>query len=534
MLSADHIIVGICVVFGVAFIYILWSYARELRTSPRELWIITNVRLLEGMAYYAISFSLALWLSVDCGLGDVEAGFFVSILAVLTAIFGLFAGPFVDVFGIKKSFIFTFILFAISRIFMSWMINPSLVLIFVFLPFAIAYALLEPAGLIYIKRYTTPVGASFGFGMIYVVMQIAVALGVWGFDKAREFFGENAGATLPVIGHLSTYQIIFFLALVTAFLCLMLLCLVRDGVELGPEGIRVSLPAEQTGTLTEIIVRTLKKTISDISATLGFVMKDRYFWKYLFIVTITLFARFTFFHFLFTFPKYGLRVLGEGAKVGTVYGTLNPVLVIFLVPLVAAMTKKFSTYRMLIIGTAISSLSVFIVAIPGSFFSSLTNSMLGELAFVKWLGLAPNLEALMASPPSDFYWPLFIFLIVWTVGEATWYPKLLQLMTELAPKGNEGTYIAFVLLPTHLAILLVGPMSGLLLKTYTPLSEIVNAAGKTIQVVGDLSHHYMVWVWIGWLAILTPIGLIIFRNVYYSMKEEQSRKEVQTELLHKH
>jgi len=306
----------------------------------------------------------------------------------------------------------------------------------------------------------------------------------------------------------------------------MLLCLVRDGVEIGPEGIRVSLPAEQKGTLTEIMARTLKKTVSDVSATLVFVMKDRYFWKYLFIVSITLFARFTFFHFLFTFPKYGLRVLGESAKIGTVYGTLNPLLVIFLVPLVAAMTKKANSYRMLIIGTAISSLSVFIVAIPGSFFSSLTNSVLGELAFVKWLGLAPNLEGLMASPPSDLYWPLFIFLIIWSLGESVWYPKLLQLVTELAPKGNEGTYIAFMLLPTHMSTLLVGPMSGLLLKTYTPLNEVVDAAGKTIQMVGDLSHHYMVWVWIGGLAVLTPISLIIFRKVYYSMKEEQSRKEV--------
>jgi hypothetical protein len=68
-------------------------------------------------------------------------------------------------------------------------------------------------------------------------------------------------------------------------------------------------------------------------------------------------------------------------------------------------------------------------------------------------------------------------------------------------------------------------MSGLLLKAYTPLHEIVDVAGKTVQVVGDLSLHYMVWVWIGGMAILTPIGLIIFRNVYYSMRRELSRKE---------
>jgi hypothetical protein len=107
----------------------------------------------------------------------------------------------------------------------------------------------------------------------------------------------------------------------------------------------------------------------------------------------------------------------------------------------------------------------------------------------------------------------------------------MQVMTQLAPKGNEGTYIAFVGLPTFMSNLVVGPMSGLLLKTYTPLNEIVNAAGETIQAVGDTSHHYMVWVWVGCIAMLSPIGLIIFRKLYYSMKEEKAGIEAKAEVL---
>ncbi|MBW2368790.1 MAG: hypothetical protein JRH15_12985 [Deltaproteobacteria bacterium] len=161
----DLIVVGICVVFGIALIYILWSYAKELRTSPRELWIITGIRLLEGTAYYAISFSLVLWLSVDCGLGDVEAGVYVGIFSVLTAIVGLVAGPFIDAIGIKKSLLLSFILIVISRIFMPWITTPLIVMILVFLPFAIGYALLEPAGLIVYKRYTTPVSGLGSMGV---------------------------------------------------------------------------------------------------------------------------------------------------------------------------------------------------------------------------------------------------------------------------------------------------------------------------------------------------------------------------------
>jgi MFS family permease len=530
MSSLDFIIVGSSAILGIAFIYIVWSYAKGLRSSPRELWIMYVIRLLEGAAYFAISFSMALWLSSDCGLGDVEAGVFISIWSVMHGAFLLIAGPFVDVFGIKKSFVFTFVLIIVSRLFVFWLTDPFLSMTLVFVPFAIGAALIEPAGYIAVKRYTTTKGANFGFGLIYVILNIAMAGGIWGFDKAREFFGETAGTVLPVVGHLSTYQLIYFVCLGIAVVCILILWFMRDGVEMGPEGVRVSLPERQLESLATMIVRTLKKAVTEIISTLVSVIKDSYFWKYVLIISITLFVRFTFFHFLYTFPKYGIRVLGEGAKVGTIYGTLNPILIVFAVPLFTALTKNFNSYKMLTIGSAISSLAIFIAAIPGHLFAPLTNTALGELVFVKWLSLAQDMPALLANPPSDFYWPLFMLIIIWSLGEAVWYPRYLHVLTELAPKGKEGTYIAVVTLPTFTSNLVVGPMSGLLLKAYTPLHEIVDAAGKTVQVVGDLSHHYMVWVWIGGMAVLTPIFLTIFKGVYYSMKKEQSKKEEQSEM----
>ena len=144
------------------------------------------------------------------------------------------------------------------------------------------------------------------------------------------------------------------------------------------------------------------------------------------------------------------------------------------------------------------------------------------------------MPALLANPPSDIYWSLLVLVVIWSVGESIWYPRFLQVLTGLAPKGNEGTYIALVGILTFGSNLVVGPMSGLLLKAYTPVNEIVDAAGRTVQVLGDLSHHYMVWVWIGGMAVLTPIGLNLFRNVHYSMKKEQATKEVQTEMSSNH
>jgi len=53
-------------------------------------------------------------------------------------------------------------------------------------------------------------------------------------------------------------------------------------------------------------------------------------------------------------------------------------------------------------------------------------------------------------------------------------------------------------------------MSGKLLEVYTPATEIVNEAGVKSQMVGDISNHYMIWIWVGAIAVISPIGMIIF------------------------
>jgi dipeptide/tripeptide permease len=218
-------------------------------------------------------------------------------------------------------------------------------------------------------------------------------------------------------------------------------------------------------------------------------------------------VRFVFFHFHYTFPKYGLRVLGEGAKIGSIYGVLNPVLIVFLVPIVAYFTKKVSSYRMMIVGASVSSLACFIAVLPAEWFAHLTNSVLGELIFVKWLGFAPDMASLAQNAPTAAYWPLIFMILVFTIGEAIWSPRLMQFTAEIAPKGREGTYIALAVLPFFVAKFFVGPLSGWLVKTYTPLNE----AGKAME---HYPNHAMVWWWIGGMAVFTPIGLLVFRKLF--------------------
>lgn len=507
---ADLISGSLLIGAGLALAGIIWSYARGLKNSPRDLWLLFAYKIVEYSAYAAMNMAVILWLSKDCGLSDVAAGSFISAWSISLSVMGMFAGALVDTIGIRKTMIISVVFLILARIAFAFLTDPVLVFIFAFLPLGIGFAIVAPIISVAIKRYTTKEGAALGFGLFYVVMNLAYAGGGMFFDWIRGFYAtrdtagkildENAG-TILLGHHFSTYQMIFVFGFGATCISLLITWFVREGVEMTDHGEVAIRPEKPKGSGPVAIRKAAAETWATISTT----MHERFFWIYMGLLSLTLFVRFVFFHFHYTFPKYGIRVLGEGAKIGSIYGVLNPVLIVFLVPMVAAMTKKTSSYKMMIWGSAVSSLSCFIATMPAAWFVDLTGTVLGELIFIKWLGMAPDMATLLANPPVAEYWPLIFFIIIFTIGEAIWSPRLMQFTAEIAPKGREGTYIALSVLPFFVAKFFVGPMSGWLVKIYTPLDE----AGKALANYPD---HYMVWVWIGGTAVLSPIGLLALRK----------------------
>ena len=508
--AADAIVAFLCICAAIALVVIVRSYAIGLRDSPRDLWLLYGYKIVEFGAYAATNLAVVLWLSKDCGLGDIEAGSFISAWSISLSLMGMFAGALVDTIGIRRTMLLSVGFLIISRVAFAFITNPVWVFILAFLPFGFGTAIVGPLVNVAIKRYTTRESAALGFGLFYVLMNVAYAGGSYFFDWIRErlasrdtagkILEENAGMVL--LGHhFSTYQMIFVFGLGATCASLVISWFVRDGMEMNDDGETVVRPVVRRGRGFKGAASAMSETWATLSAT----VREPFFRVYMGLLSLTLFVRFVFFHFYYTFPKYGIRVFGEGAKIGSIYGVLNPVLIIFLVPLVASMTRRTSSYRMMIIGSAISSLSCFITVLPSDWFAQLTGTVLGELIFVKWLGMAPDMTTLMANPPNSEYWPLILFIVVFTIGEAIWSPRLTQFTAEIAPKGREGTYISLSLLPFFVAKFFVGPMSGWLVKTYTPL----DAQGKALAIY---PNHGMVWVWIGAIAILSPVGLLVFRK----------------------
>ena len=508
---------------AIAILIIIWSYAKGLRDSPRDMWFLFIYKFIEYSAYGAINIAIILWLTRDCGLGDISAGSYIAAWSMLLSVVAMVAGALVDTIGIKKTLMISVVFLLISRFFMAWMTNPAGIFVLGFIPMAIGFAIVGPLVSVAIKRYTSKEGAALGFGLFYVVMNIAFAVGAFGFDWFRSTFGErdalgkiideNAGAAFFGM-HFSTYQIIFIFGFIATCISLIVIFFLREGIEVDDDGNLIEKPQKNYGSGLQAI----KQASIDTGSLISRVVREKYFWIFIGMLSITIFARMIFFHFNYTFPKYGIRVLGEGAPIGSIFGVLNPMLIVFLVPAVAYATKKVSSYKMMIFGATISAGACFIALIPAEYFTPLTNTVFGELIFVKWLGLAPNMTELLKNPPVVEYWSLIIMITAFTVGEAIWSPRLMQFTAEIAPKGKEGTYIALSVLPWFAAKFVVGPMSGMLVKYYTPVDE----AGKSLA---PYANHHMVWVWVGGMAMLTPIGLLFIRKYFKRPPDEEAAEQ---------
>jgi len=82
----------------------------------------------------------------------------------------------------------------------------------------------------------------------------------------------------------------------------------------------------------------------------------------------------------YVFPKWGIRELGLYAPVGKI-SAINAVIIIFLAPVVGALTQKYAAYRMVVVGGVICSAGVFIMALPTEWFQPAAQSVIGQ-----WLG----------------------------------------------------------------------------------------------------------------------------------------------------
>jgi MFS family permease len=105
----------------------------------------------------------------------------------------------------------------------------------------------------------------------------------------------------------------------------------------------------------------------------------------------------------------------------------------------------------------------------------------------------------LKGPVHPYYVMITLYVILLSVGEAFYSPRVYEYASAIAPKGQEASYASLSYLPFLLAKLLIGIFSGTLLATYCP------EAGER--------HSETMWLFVALTASVAPVGLIALRSL---------------------
>lgn len=474
-----------------------------LQGAARELWVTFLVKFLGITAYKVTNVTLVLWLSTDLGFGDEKAFGLVAAWSLSMTIGTLLVGSLTDAIGLRRTFFLGAWICVFARAVMVFTTVKWLALVAGLFPLAFGEALGTPVLVAAIRQYSTTRQRSISFSLFYTIMNLGFLVAGLIFDWVRSGVGEYGHLSLPLVHTtVTSYRALFLVSLAVELTILPVLCLMRTGVEVTDEGVTVSVPKPRYPGAN--LLRAFWLTVRDsVVATVNLfrgLVKQAGFHRLLGFLMLIAFLKLIFMQIDYVFPKFGIRELGPGAPVGKL-ASLNNLFIIILAPIVGALTQRFTAYRMVILGGIISSASIFIMSLPTGWFESLAGSGPGL-----WFG---HFYLRLEGPVHPYYIMTLLFILLLSVGEAFYSPRVYEYAAAIAPKGQEASYAALSYVPFLLAKLLVGTVSGPLMAKYCP-------------EVGE-RHSGTMWFVIALLTTISPIGLIAlqrFIRVHEAGREE--------------
>jgi MFS transporter len=443
-----------------------------LKGAQRELWLTFLIKFLIYTAYSVTNKTMILWLSKDLGFSDQAAGALVGwVWAPAMTVFTLLAGSLTDAIGLRRTFFLGVTICTFARSVMIGTTIPWLALLCGVLPLAIGEALGTPVLLAATRVYSTTQQRSIAFSIIYAIMNVGylVAGVVFDFIRRSDFHPSFFGfAPTP-------HQQLFMVSLALEIVLFPTIYFLRS---------RQERQRNTHPTMLATVRASAAETIDLFKRLLG----QSAFFRLLVFFLLIGFLKAIFLQMDYVFPKFGDRELGLNAPVGKIAG-INSIIIIFLAPVVGALTQKFSAYRMVVFGGAICAAGVFVMALPTNWFEPLANGAFGD-----WLGHG-YLRLHGAIHP--YYVMSALYLTVFSVGEAFYSPRVYEYAAAIAPKGQEASYGALAYIPFLIGKVLVGT-SGWLLAMFCP------ATGPR--------RSDLMWLIFACAASVAPIGLLLFRS----------------------
>jgi MFS family permease len=358
------------------------------------------------------------------------------------------------------------------------------------MPLAVGEALGGPVLIAAVRHYSNTRQRSISFSIIYVMMNVGFLIAGWLFDHLRQGLGEHGHWDLPGL-HLSTYRTIFLTSLILEVMMLPLIYWLREGAEGTDEGLKLSPRKHKYAdrNLFQSIGLTVRDAAQETIRLFTTLLRQAGFYRLLAFLVLIAFVKLIYKQMDYVYPIFGVRELGPGAPIGILWG-MNSLFIIVLVPFIGALTQKYAAYSMVIVGCIISAASIFIMAMPPAWFQPLANGVLGNVVGHWFLGLKGGVH--------PYYVMIALFVLVLSVGEAFYSPRVYEYAAAIAPKGQEASYGALSYVPFLLAKLMIGLFSGKSLMRYCP------ATGPR--------HSQTLWLIVALSSLVAPVGLLTLRR----------------------
>lgn len=464
-----------------------------LRGASRELWLTFLFKFLGITAYKLMNVTLVLWLSSDFGFSDKTALRLVVAWSLSMTIVTLLVGSLTDAIGLRRTFFLGVWICVLARAVMVFTTVKGLALACGLFPLAVGEALCTPVLLAAVRKYSNTRQRSIGFSLFYSIMNLGFLVAGYVFDAVRQGLGEYGHLDLPLFGtSVTTYRALFLVSLAIEICLLPVVYFIRKGAEMTDDGLRLAPEPVKypDANLWTSFGLTVRDSVRDTVKLFAGLLQQSGFYRLLAFLMLIAFLKLIFMQIDYVFPKFGIRELGPGAPVGKLMA-LNNWLIIFIVPVVGALTQRYSAYRMVIVGGVISAASVFFLALPTAWFQTLADGAFGQMLGHRYLGLTGAVH--------PYYVMTAIFVLFLSIGEAFYSPRVYEYAAAIAPKGQEASYSALSYIPFLLAKVLVGTVSGELLARYCP-------------EVGE-RHSGTMWLIVALIACIAPVGLFVLRRV---------------------
>jgi len=420
----------------------------QLFKSQRSIKAVNLTFFLSGVIYFGILALLGLYFNKYIGLNDIQSGAMVGILTSGITLFMFILGGTAERIGPKKAlFLILFFMglgalfFALAPVFRTkgiWSISHFIAMLGL-LSIIIRMGINKPGVYASLNMLTGGKVSAVDYAMLYGVQQ----------------FGAFLPAVFsPIIRHTYGMPGVFLFYGILGILGALFITIILNRSTEREVLNKHKCVTQNNNKAKQSFLSSLKDQIKAIP------IKDFHF---LFLIIAIMPIQTLYAHQWLTLPQYLTRAFtGMVKDYFEVFENINPLLVFLIAPMVALITAKKNTYKMLITGSLLMALPMFL------------------------LSAGPSISLLI------------LFLIIRTFGEAIFQPRFYQAITEMAPEGRKGLYISLADLPYMLTKAITASYSGWFLMRYCPENVPIE----------QLNTETM-WTIHGLIAMITPIGLIL-------------------------